>query len=191
LLWRANRRRLQPEALRDGMLAAAGLLDLAPMKSSVWYLGDQATGVGNNVRRRTDFHCRSVYLPVIRNDLPELFQVFDFADPHATSGARPQTTVAPQALYLLNDPLVMEAADATARRLFECESACDPEARVDRMYELVFGNGATDDERRAVLKFVEQIEQRLTMDGDAEPSLHAWTLACHALFGTSRFQFLD
>src|SRR6185436_18510833 len=76
LLWRAHRRRLDPESLRDAMLFAADELDLKPMDSSVWYLGDQATAVGDNkIRRRTDFTCRSVYLPVIRNDLPELFDV--------------------------------------------------------------------------------------------------------------------
>ncbi len=75
LLWRAHRRRLEPEALRDAMLSAAGQLDLVPRESTVSYLGDQATAVGDNKnRRRTDFPCRSVYLPVIRNDLPELFQ---------------------------------------------------------------------------------------------------------------------
>ncbi|MCA9059252.1 MAG: PSD1 domain-containing protein, partial [Planctomycetaceae bacterium] len=62
-LWRANRRRLAPEALRDSMLIAAGTMDFKPMESTVWYLGDQATAVGANTnRRRTDFPCRSVYL---------------------------------------------------------------------------------------------------------------------------------
>ena len=123
LLWRAHRRRLDPEALRDAMLSAAGELDLAPMESSVWYLGDQATAVGDNkVRRRTDFPCRSVYLPVIRNDLPELFDVFDFADPHTTTGMRSQTMVATQGLFILNDDVVMAAAEATARHLVAGET---------------------------------------------------------------------
>ena len=80
LLWRAHRRRLDPESLRDAMLSAAGNLDLKPMDSTVSYLGDQATAVGENPnRRRTDFPCRSVYLPVIRNDLPELFDVLSIS----------------------------------------------------------------------------------------------------------------
>ena len=103
-LWRAHRRRLDPESLRDAMLMVAAELDVRPMESSVWYLGDQATAVGaNKNRRRTDFPNRSVYLPVIRNDLPEVFDVFDFADPHATTGMRPSTMVATQGLYFLND----------------------------------------------------------------------------------------
>ncbi len=129
LLWRAHRRRLDPESLRDAMLLAAGRLDLAPLDSSVSYLGDQATAVGENkVRRRTDFPCRSVYLPVIRNDLPELFDVFDFADAHATTGMRPQTMVATQGLFLLNDDLVMDASAAAARRLLSQAQGRGPAA---------------------------------------------------------------
>src|SRR6185436_17778084 len=117
LMWRAHRRRLDPESLRDAMLSAAGTLDLNPLESTVSYLGDQATAVGKNpVRRRTDFNCRSVYLPVIRNDLPELFEAFDFANPHVSMGARPKTTVPTQGLFTLNDTLVMTASEATARR---------------------------------------------------------------------------
>ena len=98
-LWfgRGTRRRNEPEVLRDGMLLIAGELDRTPMESSVWYLGDQATAVGaNKNRRRTDFKARSIYLPVIRNDLPEVFEAFDFADPHLTTGARPKTMAATQ-----------------------------------------------------------------------------------------------
>ena len=129
LFWRANRRRLEPEALRDAMLWAGGQLDSAPMDSTVWYLGDQATAVGaNKNRRRTDFPCRSVYLPVIRNDLPELFDSFDFADPHATTGMRPQTMVASQGLFLMNDDSVIAAADAIARRALEEVPSGSPDA---------------------------------------------------------------
>jgi hypothetical protein len=117
-LWRAHRRRLDPESLRDAMLATADRLDLGWTESTVSYLGDQATAVGQNKnRRRTDFPCRSVYLPVIRNDLPEIFEVFDFADPHAATGARPKTTAATQGLFILNDEMVMDAAKAMAQRL--------------------------------------------------------------------------
>ena len=93
------------------LFARRGGLDFTPRDSSVWYLGDQATAVGaNKNRRRTDFACRSVYLPVIRNDLPELFGAFDFADPHRTTGMRPDTTVATQSLFIMNDPSVAISA---------------------------------------------------------------------------------
>jgi hypothetical protein len=192
LLWRAHRRRLEPEALRDAMLTAAGQLELAPQESTVSYLGDQATAVGDNQnRRRTDFPCRSVYLPVIRNDLPELFQVFDFADAHACTGMRPQTMVATQGLFLLNDRSVMAAADATARCLL-AETSSSEEARlVQTMFELLLNTAPTDEERTEFLAFMHQVKDRLRAGGGQDVDLQAWSLACQALFASSRFQFLD
>jgi hypothetical protein len=192
LLWRAHRRRLEPEALRDAMLAAAGQLDLAPWESTVSYLGDQATAVGDNkVRRRTDFPCRSVYLPVIRNDLPELFDVFDFANPHASTGMRPQTMVATQGLFLLNDRSVTTAAEATARRLLADSSSKGDDDLVDALFELLFNKSPTRDERAEIVAFVGKIRSRLTAGGKTDAQLQAWSQACQALFASSRFQILD
>lgn len=191
LLWRAHRRRKSPETLRDSMLAAAGRLDLTPMQSSVWYLGDQATAVGKNTnRRRTDFPCRSVYLPIIRNDLPELFQAFDFADPHVTTGARGETAVATQGLFMLNDSSVMDAAEATAKMVLSSEPSGNSKDRIDRMFLRVLGTGASDQERDAVLSFITDTQERLREQGDNNPQLRAWSIACHALFASSRFQVL-
>src|SRR5262245_1779236 len=192
LLWRAHRRRLEPEAMRDAMLIAAGQLDLRPWESSVSYLGDQATAVGDNkIRRRTDFPCRSVYLPVIRNDLPELFSVFDFANPHASTGMRPQTMVATQGLFMLNDGSVMTAAEATARRLLADTSPNREDDLVDALYELLFNAAPTDDERAEILAFVRKIQSRVTADGGNDADLRAWSQVCQALFASSRFQILD
>jgi hypothetical protein len=192
LLWRAHRRRLEPEALRDAMLLAAGQLDLVPKDSTVSYLGDQATAVGDNkIRRRTDFPCRSVYLPVIRNDLPELFDVFDFANPHACTGMRPETMVATQGLFMLNDSSVMNAAEATARRLLANQSLADEHDRGKVLSELVTCVPPSDDELADVFAFVRETKKRRTADGDNDAELHAWSRACQALFASSRFQILD
>ena len=192
LLWRAHRRRLDPESLRDAMLLAAGELDPAPMESSVWYLGDQATAVGDNkVRRRTDFPCRSVYLPVIRNDLPEPFDVFDFADPHRTTGMRPRTNVATQSLYLLNAESVMAAADAIARRVLAAETAGGKESRIDRLYELLLSSGPDGEERADLLRFIREMEARLGGEGSPDAEVRAWSMACHALLASTRFQILE
>jgi hypothetical protein len=191
LLWRANRRRLPPEAVRDAMLMAADGLDLAPMGSTVWYLGDQATAVGKNeIRRRTDFPCRSVYLPVIRNDLPELFEVFDFADPHTTTGARPRTNVAMQGLFMLNSELVMSAAEATARRLL-AEASTDAAERVDLLYRWIVQTTPSEVERRAMLDYIEESKARFATQGEPHDEVLAWAAACHALFASSRFQYLE
>ena len=198
LLWRAHRRRLAPETLRDAMLQAAGTLDLTPMDSSVWYLGDQATAVGpNRNRRRTNFPNRSVYLPVIRNDLPELFDVFDFADPHATTGMRPETMVATQGLFLLNDESVQSAAEATAKRLLTeiPENETADTDRIARMFELILNSEATAEDQQTFAEFLKTTRAQIVASepAEAEPKgpLVPWTIACQALFASSRFQILE
>lgn len=211
-LWRAHRRRLEPEALRDAMLVAADALDQAQFSSTVDYLGDQATAVGENkVRRRTDFPCRSVYLPVIRNDLPEIFAAFDYTDPHLATGARPQTLVPAQGLFLLNDELVMTLAETTAKRLLNQHPSSSDEQRIDQLFALVCQASPTRSERTAVAQAALNLRKLLadsnlaqadTADSataapspqslvDSQLELRTWTLLCHALFASSRFQFVD
>lgn len=191
LLWRAHRRRLDPESLRDALLSLSGKLDRRPMQSTVSYLGDQATGVGENVRRRTDFPCRSVYLPVIRNDLPELFEVFDFANPHTTTGARPQTTVAPQALFLLNSDLVMDCASALANdAVAQCTEGSERAVLAD-LFERVILERPEDEELEMLHTYLKNEEAELSAAGDSDARRLAWTRTCHALFALSRFQFVE
>ncbi len=201
-LWRANRRRLDPESFRDAMLMAAGQLDFSPMDSTVWYLGDQATAVGSNpVRRRTDFPCRSYYLPVIRNDLPELFEAMDFTNPHMATGARPTTTAPTQALFVMNDPMVMKAADQMADRILREYPDAGWEQRVIAMFSIIAGTGAKVDQpadeislspaQQALLQFIHQKIAQLQSQNAGQPERQALSLACHALFASSRFQYLD
>lgn len=209
-LWRANRRRLDPESFRDAMLMAAGQLDLTPMDSTVWYLGDQATAVGSNpVRRRTDFPCRSFYLPVIRNDLPELFEAMDFTNPHAATGARPNTTAPSQALFVLNDPMVMKAADQIAERIFSDLPNASLEQRVDAMFARIVNRSASEcvtceeqtaepaeqiqqlSLRHAMQQYIETMTLQLKSQKLEQPERRALSFACHALLASSRFQYLD
>jgi hypothetical protein len=192
LLWRAHRRRLDPESFRDAMLSAADKLDLGHMDSTVSYLGDQATAVGTNpVRRRTDFPCRSVYLPVIRNDLPELFEIFDFANPHATTGMRPNTTVPTQGLFMLNDEMVMDAAKSTARQIIANSATGDNRQRIVGMFDLILNTRPTDAEVQSIERYLKQFETQFKSEGKPEAELDSLALACHALFASSRFQFLE
>jgi len=190
-LWRAPRRRLDPEAFRDSILHLAGKLDFTPMDSTVWYLGDQATAVGANlVRRRTDFPCRSVYLPVIRNDLPELFAIFDYADPHETTGMRPQTMVPAQGLFFLNDEMIMDSATAVVQKVLDSAPAATLQDQIERLYELVFVAAPTDDEvvilEQATKRFLKPVEG----EHSAEELSRALALVCHAMIVSSRFHYL-
>ncbi|NIP92564.1 MAG: DUF1553 domain-containing protein, partial [Akkermansiaceae bacterium] len=138
-------------------------------------------------RRRTDYLCRSIYLPVIRNDLPEIFEAFDFADPHVVTGARTQTLDATQGLYLMNDRMVVEAAEAAAKRILGEDVPGGDRGRIDWLFVSMFGVPATDEECEEILAFIRETGNR----GSAEGREQAWASACHAMLSMSRFQFLD
>ena len=111
LLWRMNRRRLEAECLRDTILSVSGELQPSTGGPTI------APGTAADYAYKHTSKQRSVYLPVLRNALPELFEVFDFADTSRVTGQRNVTTVAPQSLFLLNHPFVMEQARHFADRL--------------------------------------------------------------------------
>lgn len=190
-LWRAHRRRLEPESLRDAMLDAAGQLHLGWTDSTVHYLGDQATAVGKNlVRRRTDIPFRSIYLPVIRNDLPELFDTFDFANPQSTTGARPITNVPTQSLFMLNDESVMNAAASIARSILDESNDHQRQQLIYRLYWRIVQLPPTEEESRIAGLFLEKFLAKMP-GSDRESLESALALAAHALLASSRFQYLD
>jgi hypothetical protein len=134
LLWRANRRRLDWESMRDSFLAASGKLDPA--------LGGRAAPFTSP--RRT------VYGYVDRLNIPGMLRAFDFASVDAHSPQRHQTTVPQQALFLMNSPFLVEQSRGLAKR------AADAPDRVRSLYRLVLGRDPSDDERRLGEKFLDQ-----------------------------------
>jgi hypothetical protein len=147
LLARANRRRLEAECLRDTILLVSGRLT-TDMGGPTFRPG-LATDYGY---KHADTR-RSVYSPVFRNALPEIFEVFDFADPSVTTGRRNVSTVAPQALFLMNHPFVLEESRHAARRLL-AEPGLDDAGRVSRAYRLALGRPPTEAERRLAGRFL-------------------------------------
>lgn len=210
-LWRYPRRRLDPESLRDILLQLADELDLTPLDSTVAYLGDQATAVGENkVRRRTDFACRTIYLPVIRNDLPEILSVFDFGDAHSTTGARPKTLVPAQGLFMLNSDLVMDSAEKISKQLIHSLRQSQSDGRLvhsdnstiessSLMAKLILqhvlqSQSETPEDVAAISSFWSEClpqEQHSTPIDQVsdEVLLKATSLTCHAVLVSSRFQF--
>ena len=133
----------------------------------------------------------SVYVPVIRNDLPEIFEAFDFTNPHTATGARPKTIVPSQGLFMLNDEFVMATSEVTARRIVADSPTDDTTAQVELMFGLVCNDEPTEIERSAVLEFLNRTRLSLQQEGVDNLQQRALTLACHALFASSRFQFIE
>jgi cytochrome c553 len=179
LLWRAHRRRVEAEVIRDAILAVSGRLDAAMGGSAVASLGERAIDNESKGGLATEGNTRrSVYLPVIRNDLPPVFEAFDFADPDVSTGKRDTTTVATQALFLMNSPFVMDQARLTARRLLALP--LDDAGRLTDLFRHALGRPPTEVESQHAGDFL----------GD-DPDLDAWTEVCLAVFGCTEFRFVE
>ncbi|MCC7420289.1 MAG: DUF1553 domain-containing protein [Planctomycetaceae bacterium] len=186
LLWRAHRKRVPAESLRDAILLVSGQLDSRPAGSPVEGLGLLA--IDNSKQdasgRKADSALRSVYLPIIRNELPSFLTVFDFADPDVVTGRRPVTNVPAQSLFLLNSPFVKQQARTTAVRLLaETE---DDSAVVDRAYPAILARAPSDKERERILAYLAEV-----IDGQSSRRTDAWTQVIQSLFASTEFRLLD
>ena len=128
---------------------------------------------------------RSVYLPVLRNSLPELFEVFDFPDTSRVTGQRNVTTVAPQSLFLLNHPFVMEQARHFAQRLL-AKGASDDKARVQEAYSLALGRQPVEAELGVALRYLNQ--PAASAGGER---LQQWAQLCHSIFASLDFRYVE
>ena len=191
LCWQMSRRRLGAEAIRDAILQAGGQLETSPFPGSVLQeLGDvnygrsNAASFGKEVARH-----RSIYLPIIRNALPEALRVFDFAEPSLIVGRRQITTVATQALYLLNDPFVLEQTGAIAQRLIDFST--EVRERIDLAYTLTLGRPATTLERERSLALLQDIGAGLNAKNDQERQRVAWATLAQGLIASAEFRYLN
>jgi len=188
LLWRFDRRRLEAEVIRDAVLAASGQLDLKrPVGSRVLQLANTEL----NAAARTvgdGLFCRSVFLPLLRSNVPESLALFDVADPSLVVGRREVTTVAPQALFLMNSGFVLDSAEAMAARLLARTDLTDSD-RVDLAYRLALARSPSEEERREVLQFLASTPADPAKNpAGARPT--AWTGFCQALFATAEFRYV-
>jgi hypothetical protein len=164
LLGRMNRRRLDAEALRDTMLAVTGEIDLSG--------GGRATKDLNSPRR-------TLYLMTIRSDRSNYRMLFDAADPTAIVEKRVDSTVAPQALWLLNHPFTLDRAKKLAAEAASPRHASAREG-VSWLYRTLFSREPTARETDLALEF---------LDGSADQK--RWARYCHALLCSNELMYLD
>ncbi|HXG63323.1 MAG TPA: DUF1553 domain-containing protein [Planctomycetota bacterium] len=173
LLGRMNRRRLEAECLRDTILRVAGTLRLDAAGRT--YPATLSSDYGY-VHAGTE---RSVYVPVFRNALPEIFQAFDFADPSVPTGRRDAVTVAPQALFFMNHPFVRTQAERAAARLLAEVPGGDRE-RVVRAWRRTLGRPPTEGEAALALRHA----------AGARDAQAAWADLFQALFASVEFRYV-
>ncbi|HVV00733.1 MAG TPA: DUF1553 domain-containing protein, partial [Verrucomicrobiae bacterium] len=141
LLWRANIRRLEFEALRDSLLAIGGDLDTAMYGRPV------------DLTREPYSTRRTIYGFVDRGDVADVLVNFDFANPDMPTGRRHETTVPQQALFLMNSPLVVEQAKKLVARP-EFTRLDDDESKIKFLYERVYQRPPKPEEVELGLDFV-------------------------------------
>jgi hypothetical protein len=173
-----NRRRLEAECIRDTILSVSG--QLKTDRGGPGFKADLAADYGF---KHADLR-RSVYLPVFRNALPELFEVFDFADSSVCTGRRNTSTVAQQALFLMNNPFVIDQARTTARKLLD-ETQPDDAARITSAFRRVLGRSPKSEELGIASKFLKGF------DKDEKTRLDGWTQFVQTLFASVDFRYVN
>jgi hypothetical protein len=166
-LGRFTPRRLEAEALRDALLFVAGRLDPSA--------GGPATQDLNIPRR-------SLYLQTARWDRGNYATLFDAANPDASVETRDVSTVAPQALFLLNHDFVLTQAKSLAKRLTRDEPK-DEDARIHHLFQLTFNRSPTADEMRIARTFLDRPRA-----GGPET---AWRDLAHVVLSSNEFVYLD
>lgn len=151
---------------------------------------------GGNLFDSTVYY-RSVYLPIARNSLPRSLEVFDFAEPSMVIGQRETSNTPAQALYLLNNPFVVEQSDAVARRLMK--EGLDQQDRIVLAFELVYNRPPTKEELGATVSFFRGAVASGPNDqagagqsrSRAEQQFVILSQFCQALFASAEYRYLN
>jgi hypothetical protein len=202
LLWRRRPQRLEAEILRDAMLSVSGTLNLEafgpafkpPIPAEAIVARNAKDPYPQDARDAPATRRRTVYMFHKRVVQHPLLQAFDGPDATVSCGRRSRTTVAPQALALLNDPLLRNWAVDFARRLVAA-GGDDQKQWVDRGLRLAFSRPPTAAELAAAVEFLErQLQGRAARDPsltDAGLCIQALADFCQTLFSTNEFVYAD
>jgi hypothetical protein len=198
LLWRANRRRLEVETIRDTVLQVAGDLDpgrggpslpLTPQNVHTiapFFLEDEAV-IDDKIRNR-----RTVYQPIMRNSQMEgidILNLFDFKDPDQIVGTRIPTVVPVQTLYLMNSPFIKDEASHLADRLL-ADRSLDDSGRVSRLILDALNRPATERDQQQARKFISEFQAGLQEGHDSPNAVHdSWARFCHAVLVSSEMLY--
>jgi hypothetical protein len=183
--------------MRDSMLAVSGQLnDEPPVGSAVARAGEGPPAAGRfgsgNVLAAIDdprnVH-RSIYLPIVRDHLPEALALFDAPDPSLIGADRPTTTVPAQGLFLLNNPFVIRAAAAAAEKLLTATTT-DTE-RIRAAYLAFYSRPPNEKELATAEKFLAAYSAQLAKDSvpAGRRERDTWTAFAQALFASAEFQY--
>jgi hypothetical protein len=172
----AQRRRLDAEAIRDAMLFISGELDIRQGGKTI------PDGLRSEFDHKFTGTRRSLYSPVFRNNLEDIFEVFDFANPNMVAGDRAASAVPTQSLYLMNSGFVRDRSAALARRVLQSGDQTAPE-RIILAYQLALNRPPSAEELQLASQFLGDLNET--------DSLAKLTDLCQSLFACVDFRFLN
>ena len=195
LLWRQNVRRLEAEAIRDAVLATSGQLNLTAGGRGFYpqlpaqVIGSQSMpGRGWGKSSPAERNRRSVYVYAKRSLQLPLLEIFDVASTEQSIAARSRTTVAPQALGLLNSDFITRQADCFAQRLQReapvegLDSVTGVDSKIRRAYMLALGRAPSDEELRITAEYYDRQLDRFIQNEQAYQLAPALPAALHKTF---------
>lgn len=201
-LWRRRPQRLESEVLRDSMLAVAGTLNAEmfgpgvkpPIPNEAMQARNVKDPYPKNLEDTVETRRRSIYMFHKRVVQYPLMLAFDAPDAQVSCGQRINTTVAPQALALLNDPFVRLRAEEFAQRLSR-EAGSETSVQIRLGFQLGLARQPNDDELSVAQTFlIEQASARRSRDAkltDEAASAAALTDFCQMLFSFNEFIYVD
>jgi hypothetical protein len=163
LVWRHSPRRLEAEEIRDSLLLSAGRLQLdhpagsPSMNLRMIEIQDDGPVVHSILEAADRSTYRSVYLPLLRGETPRSLAAFNPVLQTLVTGRRDATTVATQALFMLNSPFVRKQSFYLADRLL-AEKKQSNDERIRQAYKLVLSRDPSPQEERKIRSFLSRYE---------------------------------
>ncbi|MEC9094815.1 MAG: DUF1553 domain-containing protein, partial [Planctomycetota bacterium] len=197
-LWRFRRRRLTAEETRDAVISVSTGIDnqmfgtLLKAENRKYVTSSSTTITDEYSNRR-----RSIYLPVVRSSVYDVFQTLDFPDPAVSTGTRQVSTIAPQALMMMNSQLIHSSTQAIAEALAKTGQVDSQNVRT--AYQRILKRNPSPSERTRLVALVERMRSTFQANRpagtDTQPSLEEkvriWQSVCRILISTNEFSFIE
>ena len=206
LLWSMPVRRLESEAVRDGILAVSGMLDEqmagvpVPVMADItgqWVIGKENLNAGRPgpvIDMNGQQYRRSLYVQVRRSRPLAVLEPFDLPELAPNCTKRPSSTVPTQSLELLNSDFVTAQSRFFAVKL--TKQSQDIEHQVSQAWRTAFGKEITDEEKEEAISFVTEMQEVLTKEYESrqlndDPIIDAVAVFCQALLSSNQFLYIE
>lgn len=190
--WRFDRQRLDAETLRDAILAVTGTLELGTGGRHPFRPTDKLNYTQSTPFTEVfDHNRRSVYLMTGRLSKHPFIALYDGPDPNKSTESRAASTVALQALSMMNSPFIRDKSGAFAKRLLAASN--ETSQRINTAYELALGRTPTDTELADVSGYLSNLSATLRSEGRSteEATALAWTSFARTLLSSNEFVYVD